>query len=369
MSRDAPELRAGEECARLAAPHPIRRCVPRTAGAQRPLCRCCTMAPALPHSVLFDPARASTVEQLVWRVPACVRAVARPEVLALGTQPVCGSAAPTCSRCEACRLVGGRRRVERRAARAVDPSCVASRPAARVRRRSTTADASESARLASRQRRIQDSDFACARADEAPPGLYRPASVRAAWTEAPADATAKLRTGYPGPVSPSFTPPDGRTRSRCHSVTAHGHLRKRRQPRGHVFTPTSVAPWGLIVTQTATYVEEGKPKRPWMQIAPVYELYAVEATAPASTSRSPWIRYLVLCHCARAVSDGRVVGRRYCAMLVPASRRAWLVGRECGTGYDDPSLLRSAGAQLAVCSQRTAHARAVVGARILSTGV
>jgi len=90
-------------------------------------------------------------------------------------------------------------------------------------------------------------------------------------------------------------------------------------------------PYGLIVTQTCDLVEEGKPKRPWVQIAPVYLLFANSGDR-TKIQQGRGFDYLVPItgltppEGALWVADLRV--------LIPAEK-GWLVGRETLAAFDD----------------------------------
>jgi hypothetical protein len=120
------------------------------------------------------------------------------------------------------------------------------------------------------------------------------------------------------------------------------------------------APWGLIVTQTCDLVEEGKPKRPWVQIAPVYELYA-NAGDRARILQGRGFDYLVpITTLEPSVGVLWVADLR---LLVPVEK-GWLVGREVRDGFHEQAGFDRLAAQLGRLFSRTAHAT-VVGKRIL----
>lgn len=115
-------------------------------------------------------------------------------------------------------------------------------------------------------------------------------------------------------------------------------------------------PYGLIVTQTCDIVEEGKPKRPWVLIAPVYFLpasagdqrrilagrafdYLVPVTALSSPDGGLWVADLRL--------------------LVPVEK-GWLVGRTITDGLATEDDFRRLATQLGKRFSRPAYATRVV---------
>jgi hypothetical protein len=120
------------------------------------------------------------------------------------------------------------------------------------------------------------------------------------------------------------------------------------------------APWGLIVTQTCDLVEEGKPKRPWVQIAPVYALYA-NAGDRARILQGRGFDYLVPITTLEPPEGALWVADL--RLLVPVEK-GWLVKREVRDGFDEQAGFDRLAAQLGRLFSRTAHAT-VVGKRIL----
>ena len=109
--------------------------------------------------------------------------------------------------------------------------------------------------------------------DEAPAWSLQAGIEPQSWPEAARAATADLRQGTLVP-SPPFTyaasaeyPIHATTRAWAASSKADTGV-------VNVVSADGRPPYGLIVTQTCDLVEEGKPKRPWVHIAPVYVLSA-----------------------------------------------------------------------------------------------
>jgi hypothetical protein len=175
------------------------------------------------------------------------------------------------------------------------------------------------------------------------------------WPEEARQATAGLRQGTLV-ASPPFTfaasadyPIHAVTRAWAASPSANTGV-------VNVVSLERRAPWGLIVTQTCDLVEEGKPKRPWVQIAPVYELYAnvgdrtrilqgrgfdylVPITALEPSAGALWVADLRL--------------------LIPVEK-GWLVGRETRDAFTEQTEYDRLAEQLARRFARPAFATIVV---------
>ena len=195
--------------------------------------------------------------------------------------------------------------------------------------------------------------------DEAPAWSLQTGIDAQAWPKAARDATASLRQGTLV-ASPPFVyaaradvAVHAITRAWASSPSAAGGV-------VNVTASDKRAPWGLIVTQTCDLVEEGKPKRPWVQIAPVYELYA-NAGDRARILQGRGFDYLVPITTLKP-SEGAlwVADLR---LLVPVEK-GWLVERAVRDGFDDQAGFDRLAAQLGRLFSRTAHAT-VVGKRIL----
>jgi hypothetical protein len=197
--------------------------------------------------------------------------------------------------------------------------------------------------------------------DEAPAWSLQTGIDAQVWPKAARDATAGLRQGTLV-ASPPFVYAASADYA-LHAVTrAWASSPSAASGVVNVAAPDKRAPWGLIVTQTCDLVEEGKPKRPWAQIAPVYELYA-NAGDRARILQGRGFDYLVPIATLEP-SEGAlwVTDLR---LLVPVEK-GWLAGpeREVRDGFDEQAGFDRLAAQLGRLFSRTAHAT-VVGKRIL----
>jgi hypothetical protein len=195
--------------------------------------------------------------------------------------------------------------------------------------------------------------------DEAPAWSLQTGIDAQAWPEAARDATGGLRQGTLVPSPPLVYAASAKYP--VHDIT-RAWARSASAASGAVNVVAAVKrpPWGLIVTQTCDLVEEGKPKRPWIQIAPVYELYA-NAGDRARILQRRGFDYLVPVT-ALEPADGAlwVADLR----LLVAVEKGWLVGRETRDGFGEQAGFDRLAAQLGRLFSRTAHAT-VVGRRIL----
>jgi hypothetical protein len=116
------------------------------------------------------------------------------------------------------------------------------------------------------------------------------------------------------------------------------------------------APWGLIVTQTCDLVEEGKPKRPWVHISPVYELYA-PAGDRTRILQARGFDYLMPVTALEAVAGALWVADL--RLLVPVEK-GWLVGRETRAAFTEQAEYQRLAQQLAHRFARPAFATIVV---------
>lgn len=176
-----------------------------------------------------------------------------------------------------------------------------------------------------------------------------------AWPEAARKAALALRQGSLV-VSPPFVYAASAEQP-IHAVTqAWASSPSARSGVVNVITDDRRPPWGLIVTQTCDLVEEGKPKRPWVQIAPVYELYA-SAGDCRRIQQGRGFDYLVPLTALEA-SDGAlwVADLR---LLVPVEK-GWLVGRETRDAFDSEDGYVRLAQQLARRFSRPAFATVVV---------
>jgi hypothetical protein len=87
-------------------------------------------------------------------------------------------------------------------------------------------------------------------------------------------------------------------------------------------------PWGLIVTQTCDLVEEGKPKRPWVMLAPVYK-FECDRGVRRKIERGRGFNYLTPIPTLSTDSEFWVGDLR---LLVPAEK-GWLVDVETKSAY------------------------------------
>jgi len=113
-------------------------------------------------------------------------------------------------------------------------------------------------------------------------------------------------------------------------------------------------PYGL--TQTCDLVEEGTPKRPWIHLAPVYELTANRGER-RMVEQGRGFDYLV--HVTGLAARGGALWVADLRLLVPAEK-GWLVGREVRPGFSDEEGYDRLAAQLARRFSRPAYATVVV---------
>jgi hypothetical protein len=175
------------------------------------------------------------------------------------------------------------------------------------------------------------------------------------WPEAAREATAGLRQG-----TLVASPPFAYAASPEHPI--HAVTRSwATSPRAgsgvvNVASVEGRPAYGLIVTQTCDLVEEGKPKRPWILISPVYALFAnsgdrrrieqgrgFDYLAPITALTPP--------EGALWVADLR--------LLVPVEK-GWLVGRETLPAFKQESEYDRLAEQLSRRFARTAYATIIV---------
>jgi hypothetical protein len=114
--------------------------------------------------------------------------------------------------------------------------------------------------------------------------------------------------------------------------------------------------WGLIVTQTCDLVEEGKPKRPWVHISPVYELYA------SSGDRTRILQARGFDYLVPVTALEPSTGALWVAdlrLLVPVEK-GWLAGRETREAFNEEAGYGRLAQQLARRFSRPAFATIVV---------
>lgn len=191
--------------------------------------------------------------------------------------------------------------------------------------------------------------------EEAPAWSLQTGIEPQSWPDAARDATVGLRQGTLV-ASPPFTYAASAEHP-IHAVTrawaASGHAES-----GVVnVVSTGARPaYGLIVTQTCDLVEEGNPKRPWVQIAPVYTLYANSGDR-SRIEQGRGFDYLVPIT-ALTPPDGAlwVADLR---LLVPVEK-GWLVDRETLSAFNDEAEYDRLAMQLSRRFSRTAYATVVV---------
>jgi hypothetical protein len=191
--------------------------------------------------------------------------------------------------------------------------------------------------------------------DEAPRWSLQAGIEPLAWPNTARDATTGLRQGTLV-VSPPFTyaasaahPIHAITRAWAESPSAQSGV-------VNVVSLERLPPYGLIVTQTCDLVEEGKPKRPWIQIAPVYLLVANRGDRTRIV-QGRGFDYLVPVT-ALAPHDGAlwVADLR----LLVVAEKGWLVGRETLAAFVDEAGYDRLAQQLGHLFARTAYATVVV---------
>lgn len=193
------------------------------------------------------------------------------------------------------------------------------------------------------------------RGDDAPSWSLQYGIDPEGWPEPARNATAGLRQG-----SLVESPPLAYAASAQHPIYAvtKAWAASPRAESGvvNVLSIEGRPPYGLIVTQTCDIVEEGKPKRPWIPIAPVYVLpasagdrrrilagrafdYLVPVTALTSPEGGLWVADLRL--------------------LVPVEK-GWLVDRKIVDGLTNEDDLRRLAMQVGKRFSRPAYATRVV---------
>ncbi len=115
-------------------------------------------------------------------------------------------------------------------------------------------------------------------------------------------------------------------------------------------------PYGIIASQTCDIVEDGKPKRPWILVAPVYTLFA-NAGDRRRISEGRAFDYLVPVTGLESPEGGLWVADL--RILVPVEK-GWLVGRTFGNGFADEGGFARLAEQLGKRFSRPAYAAAVV---------
>lgn len=191
--------------------------------------------------------------------------------------------------------------------------------------------------------------------EEAPAWSLQTGIDPQSWPNAARDATAGLRQGTLV-ASPPFTyaasadhPIHSTTRAWATSSSAHSGV-------VNVVSPELRPPYGLIVTQTCDLVEEGRPKRPWIQIAPVYVLYANPGDR-MRIQQSRGFDYLVPIPALEPPQGALWVAD---LRLLVGVEKGWLVDRETLCAFTDEADYERLAQQLAHRFARTAYATVVV---------
>jgi hypothetical protein len=193
------------------------------------------------------------------------------------------------------------------------------------------------------------------RGDDAPSWSLQYGIDPDGWPESARVATADLRQGTLV-QSPPFVYAASADHP-IHAVTkAWSTSSKAETGVVNVLLPEQRAPYGLVVTQTCDLVEEGKPKRPWMLIAPVYVLYASSGDRRRVLDGRAF-DYLVPVTALEHPEGGIWVADL--RLLVPVEK-GWLVGRPVVDGLADEAHFRRLADQLGRRFSRPAFAANVV---------
>jgi len=110
-------------------------------------------------------------------------------------------------------------------------------------------------------------------------------------------------------------------------------------------------PYGLIATQTCDLVEEGKPKRPWVQLAPTY-VYRCSAGESQKIKQGRAHGYFCWASGLPEVEGGLWVADL--RILLPIEK-GWLVGRELQEGFADEAGYEDFASRLASHFARIAY--------------
>lgn len=176
------------------------------------------------------------------------------------------------------------------------------------------------------------------------------------WPEAVRNATAGLRQGTLV-ASPPLTYAAS-AEDPIHSVTrAWASSPSAQTGVVNVISSDRRPPYGLIVTQTCDLVEEGRPKRPWIQVAPVYQLFADRGDR-TRIQQGRAFDYLVPITALSPPPEGAlwVADLR----LLMSIEKGWLVDRETLSAFEDESGYDRLAGQVSRRFARTAYATVVV---------
>jgi hypothetical protein len=175
------------------------------------------------------------------------------------------------------------------------------------------------------------------------------------WPEEAKDAVADLRQGTlvaAPPLSYAASaqfPIHSTSRAWAQSDKAEGGV-------VNVASADKRPPWGLIVTQTCDLVEEGRPKRPWVQVSPVYEWFANSGERSLVLNGRGFDYLVPITGLAPKEGAIWVADLR---LLIPVEK-GWLVGRETCAGFADEAGYARLASQLSSRFSRAAFATVVV---------
>lgn len=176
-----------------------------------------------------------------------------------------------------------------------------------------------------------------------------------AWPESARQATTALRQG-----TLVEAPPFAYAASADHPIhaTTRAWANSPRASSGvvNVAAHERRPPYGLIVTQTCDIVEEGRPKRPWIQVAPVYQLVANRGDRNR-IQQGRGFDYLVPITGLTQPEDGLWVADL--RLLVPVEK-GWLVGRTTLPAFTEESGYQRLAQQLSRRFARPAYATVIV---------
>lgn len=170
------------------------------------------------------------------------------------------------------------------------------------------------------------------------------------WPPAVRDATSGLRQGDlveapPLVYAASADHP-------LHAITvAWSSTDKAQTGAVNVTDSTKRAPYGVIVTQTCDLVEEGRPKRPWVHVAPVYR-FRCDRGIRTTIERERGFDYLCPVTALEPFEEGLWVAD---LRLLVAIEKGRLVGVEARRGFRDDQGTERLSRQLARVFSRPAY--------------
>jgi hypothetical protein len=171
-----------------------------------------------------------------------------------------------------------------------------------------------------------------------------------AWSSALRDATGELRQGDlieapPLVYAASADHP-------LHAITvAWASTDKASTGVVNVLDATKRAPYGVIATQTCDLVEEGRPKRPWAHVAPVYR-FRCDKGSRATIERERGFDYLRPITALEPFDEGLWVAD---LRLLVAVEKGRLVGADTQPGFSDEQGRERLSRQLARVFSRPAY--------------